>query len=213
LSRYEEGRANANVIRTSVGAEIRLARTSAGARLRDAGRRAGMSHMQLSRIERGVLERVSVDELSRACSGVGLKLVARAIPDAGPAVDAGQLRLLGRFRLLLPDGLPVATEVPLPIPGDRRAWDAMITLERLRIAIEAETRLRDLQALERRYQLKLRDGNADRLILVVSDTANNRGMLDAYREVLRGTFPLDGRQIIPALRAGRAPAANGIIVL
>jgi hypothetical protein len=89
----------------------------------------------------------------------------------------------------------------------------MITLERLRIAIEAETRLRDLQALERRCQLKLRDGDVDRLILVVSDTANNRGMLDAYREVLRGTFPLDGRQIIPALRAGRAPAANGIIVL
>jgi transcriptional regulator with XRE-family HTH domain len=212
-SRLEQGRAIGKQIRVSVGSEIRLARTGAGASLRDAGRRVGMSHSQFGRIERDALENVSIDQLSRACAAVGLKLVGRAIPGAGPAIDESQLALLKRFHVLLPDGTPMPTEVPLPIPGDLRAWDAMITLDGERIAIEAETRLTDIQALDRRCQLKLRDGLVDRLILLVNDTAHNRAMLHAHREALRATFPLDGRQIIPALRAGRTPEANGIVVL
>lgn len=212
-NRLEEARAEARTIRFTIGREIRQARISAGASLSEAAARAGMSHAQFGRIERGLVETVSIDQLSRACAAVGLRLLARAMPGAGPAVDRAQLALLDRFAKLLPPDIPLAREVPLPNPGDVRAWDGLFRLENRRIAVEAEARIADVQALDRRCRLKLRDGGVDLLLLVVSDSANNREVLDPYRESLRATFPLDGRQIRPALRAGRAPAANGIVVL
>lgn len=131
----------------------------------------------------------------------------------GPAIDSGQLAMLERLRRLLPNLPPLATEVPFPNPGDPRAWDAMTRLEGRRVAFEAEARLRDAQALDRWCQTKLRDGAADVLILVVSDTAHNRAFLAEHREALRSTFPLDGRQILRALRAGTAPHQNGLLVV
>jgi transcriptional regulator with XRE-family HTH domain len=196
-----------------MGREIRGARTTGGVSQREAGAVVGISHSQFGRIERGELEEVSVDQLSRACAAVGLRLVVRAVPDADPAVDAGQLALLGRFRKLLPAETRLRTEVPLPHPGDRRSWDAVATLHGGATAIEAETRLRDIQALDRRCALKRRDGGIELVILLVADTANNRAVLDIHREDLRANFPLDGRQILPSLRTGRAPSASGIVVL
>jgi len=164
-SRADEARANAKAIRESMGREVRLARTAAGASLREAGARVGMSHAQMGRIERAVTEHVSVEQLSLACAAAGLKLIVRAVPGAGPAIDAAQLALLDRFRKVLPRGARFWTEVPLPIPGDLRACDGIVALDR-RVAIEAETRLGDIQALDRRCQLKLRDGAIDILILL-----------------------------------------------
>ena len=212
ITRADQGRANAIEIRRKIGGEIRLARVGAGASLRDTAAAADMSHAQLGRIERGLTVGASIDQLSRACSAVGLRLIARAVPGSGPAVDEAQLKLLERFRAVLPEGTLLWTEVPLPNPGDLRAWDAMLTLEGTRIAVEAESRLGDIQALDRRCQLKLRDGDVDRLILLVGDTANNRDVLDAHREALGSTFPLRGRDVLRAIRAGKAPRANGILV-
>ncbi len=172
-----------------------------------------MSHSQFRRIERGEVHGVSVDQLGRACSAVGLRLIAKAVPGAGPAVDEAQLGLLGRFRAVLPPGSRLATEVPLPGRGDLRAWDGLLVLDHVRIAVEAETRLLDAQALERRYAIKMRDGHVDLMVLLVADTAHNRAFLDMHREALRMRFPLDGRQLLPDLRAGRAPSASGILSL
>lgn len=205
-------RATARRIRTDMGNEVRLARVGASVSQRIAGARVGMSHSQFGRIERAELTDVTVDQLTRACASVGLKLTMRAIPIADPALDAGQLALLGRFRALLPSGTRFLTEVPLPIPGDLRAWDGMAVLDR-KVAVEAETRPRDIQAVERRCALKARDGGIEIVLLLLADTAPNRAMLDVHREDLRAMFPLDGRQVLPELRAGRAPAASGIVVL
>ena len=73
----------------------------------------------------------------------------RLYPDGDPVRDAAQLGLLERFRRRLPAGARWETEVPLPIQGDRRAWDALVGLRGRRAGCEAETRLTDLQALER----------------------------------------------------------------
>jgi hypothetical protein len=135
--------------------------------------------------------------------------------DAGhrDPLDAGQLALIGRLRALLPQSVRVRTEVPIPIPGDRRGWDVVLSLDPDSVPVEAEARLRDIQALDRRSALKVRDSEFDRLVLLVSDTANNRHALQAYREHLRTSFPLDTRQVMAALRAGRTPSASGIVVL
>ena len=107
----------------------------------------------------------------------------------------------------------MGTEVPLPIPGDRRAWDGFIRVGNGAIGVEAEARIRDAQAVDRRCALKRRDGGVDMVILLVADTRANRRMLALHREALRSSFPLDTRQILAALRAGRAPSGSGIVVL
>ena len=81
-------------------------------------------------------------------------------------------------------------------------------------AFEIETRLADLQALERRVMLKLRDDTTiQHLFLVVADTRRNRTALSAGREALRGNFPLDTRAVLASLGAGGCPGSNGIIVI
>jgi hypothetical protein len=105
------------------------------------------------------------------------------------------------------------TEVPLPLPGDLRAWDAVIGPSEAPTAIEAETRLADLQAVERRVGLKQRDGGMPRVVILVADTAANRRALAIGRAALRPAYPLDTREVMTALRDGRQPPANGIAIL
>ena len=172
-----------------------------------------MSHAQLGRIERGQLRRLSVEQVSRACAAVGLKLVVRAYPDGEPVRDAAQVALLQRLRALLPPGVGWRTEVPIPISGDLRAWDAQLSFPDGLVGIEAESRLRDIQALDRAIGLKCRDGGVDRVILLVNDTAANRRALRHAREGLRANFPLDGRAILRSARSGHRPGASGIVIL
>ena len=196
-----------------MGQEVRGARLAAGLSQLAAGGAAAMSHAQLGRIERGELRELTADQLSRACAAVGLRLVVRAYPDGDPVRDAAQLALLERLRAYLPSDARWRTEVPLPIAGDRRAWDGVATLGDGALGLEAESRLRDIQALERRLGLKLRDGGLERMVLVVSDTRSNRRVLDLHRDALRPLLPLDGRDVLRALRSGRLPEASGLVLL
>ena len=97
-------------------------------------------------------------------------------------------------------------------PGDRRAWDATLTLGGERCPVEAETAIRDLQATDRRIALKMNDAGIAMVILLVADTAANRIVLRAHRDLLRDRYPLDGRAILRALRAGRVPDTSGILL-
>lgn len=172
-----------------------------------------MSHAQFGRIERAELDKLTIDQAGRACAAVGLRLLVKAVPGGDPALDAGQLALIGRFRRQLPGTIRMDTEVPLPIPGDRRAWDGFMRVEGVPIGVEAEARVRDAQAVDRRCALKRRDGGVEIVIMLIADTAANRRMLREHREALRSGFPLDTRDVLGALRAGRAPKASGIVVL
>jgi hypothetical protein len=156
---------------------------------------------------------LTLEQVCRAAVAVGLAPSIGLYPYGDPVRDAGQLRLEGRCRAILPDGAGWQTEVPMPIPGDLRAWDAVVTLLGRRGGFEFEMRVTDVQALERRLALKLRDGAVDVLILVVAGTAANRQVLRQHREALRGLLPLDSREVLASLRAGRLPGANGILVL
>ena len=172
-----------------------------------------MHRSTFGRIERDELLSVSLEELSLACASVGLELSIRAYPKGDPARDSAHLRLLGRFRARLFASLPWRTEVPLPIPGDLRALDGQSWIGGEMLAVEAETRLHDVQALERRVLLKQRDAKARCLVLLVADTVQNRQILSAHREAMRGSFPLDTREVMVSLARGVLPSANGIAVL
>jgi transcriptional regulator with XRE-family HTH domain len=182
--RTEHARRRARHFRTQLGDEIRNARLDAGLSQATVGAAADMSHAQLGRIERAALRDLTFDQASRAAAAVGLRLFARTYPDGDPVRDAAQLALLERFRTRLPPGTRWRTAAPLPIPGDRRAWDGV-----------AE-----------------RDGDVDMVILVVADTDANRRAIEAHRAALRARFPLDSRDVLEALRAGRLPDQGGIVI-
>ena len=143
---------------------------------------------------------------------VGLDVRLQAYPAGDPIRDAGQARLLDRFRARLNAALGWSTEVALNIPGDLRAWDAVIRSPAWRIGVEAETVLDDIQALERRLALKRRDGDMDHVILLVADTARNRRALGSAPAAF-ADLPLRTRDVLLALRDGRDPGANGIVIL
>jgi hypothetical protein len=156
---------------------------------------------------------LTFDHAARAAAAVGLRLSIKTYPDGDPARDAGQLRLAERFRSRLPRGTVWRTEVPLPIAGDRRAWDGVAILLGRTAGCELEVRLADVQALERKVALKERDGEVDVVILVVADTRHNREMLELHRDELRELLPLDSRQVLASVRNGRLPDRSGIVLL
>ena len=195
------------------GQELQTARLAAGISQRVAGEAAAMSHSQFGRIERAEIRGLTFEQASRASSAVGLRLVVKTYPDGDPARDAGHLALLERFRKRLPSAAEWRTEVPIPIPGDRRAWDGWARARGRTAGCEAETRLADAQAVERRTALKQRDGNVDIVLLVVADTTTNRRFLEQHREQLRGLLPLDSRQVFEAFRRGDLPDRSGIVIV
>jgi transcriptional regulator with XRE-family HTH domain len=209
----DRGRAQAERIIRTTAREIRQARRGSGLSIRTVASSIEMSESTFGRIERSELPTVTLVQLATACAAVGLRLSARAYPEGDPIRDAGQVQLLERFRRQLPSSVAWRTEVPVPIPGDLRAWDGQCRFGPMVVGVEAETRLVDLQALDRRVGLKARDADISIVILVVSDTVLNRRRLVDHREALRATFPLDTRGVLAAVRAGRAPAASGIVVL
>jgi len=108
-----------------VGAGARLA---AGLTQVQVALACGLAALYISRIERGAASGVSLHHLARILSVVGLDLTARAYPAGSPLRDAAHIALLGRLGALIAPCLTWRAEVPLPNPGDLRAWDAMITL-------------------------------------------------------------------------------------
>jgi len=136
----------------------------------------------------------------------------KVYPEGPPVRDIAQLRLLERFRARLHGSFGWHSEAPVGGLGDLRAWDVRLGGSGT-IGVDAETRLHDLQALQRRCETKWRDSAVDRIVLLVASTRHNRRVLAEHREALRSTFPADTTEVMAALRAGRLPSSNGIVIL
>ena len=127
-------------------------RIGAGLSQSDVAHVAGVSKAELSRIERGVAPWLTIDALCRIAMPLGLDVSVRFVPASEPLRDRAQQPLLGRLRARLASSLRWQPEAGIPLPGDRRAWDAMIHGQGWRLAVEAESRLHDIQALERHHR-------------------------------------------------------------
>jgi transcriptional regulator with XRE-family HTH domain len=196
-----------------VGWEIRESRMGAGLTCAQVGAACGISASYEARIERGEARRVSVVLLALLCAAVGLDLSVRAFPAGTPLRDSAHLALLARVRASLHPGWTWRSEVPIPLPGDPRSWDAVIDRDGLRIGVEAETRVRDIQALDRRIALKLRDSGLDHVILVLADTRSNRAVLRAFADDLRANHPIPPRVAKAALASGEDPGGSAVLLL
>ncbi len=150
--------------------------------------------------------------LAAMAATVGQELRLRVFPSGDPIRDVGQQRLLARFRPRVGARLRWRTEVPLPLDGDLRAWDAVVSGDGWAIAVEAETVLDDLQALERRIALKKRDSGMARVILVVANTRRNRRALAAAPAAFVGMRG-HARRVLGALGQGLEPGDSAVVLL
>ena len=194
--------------------EINAARVRAGVSQEDLGRAVGMSASQVGRFERGQLQDVSIEQVCRLSVGVGLVPSLRLYPGGDPIRDVAQARLLGRMRVRVGPPVRWRSEVPISLRDDLRAWDSVLDGTGCIDGVEAETRLGDVQATERRILQKHRDDESVRhVFLLIADTRANRAALAVTREGLRGNFPLDTREALASLANGRCPGANAQIIL
>jgi transcriptional regulator with XRE-family HTH domain len=194
------------------GEVVRDARIGRGLTQSELGAIVDVSGAKVSRIERAVGPHPDFIEAARIAQVLGLDLSVRCFPTGAPVRDAGHVDLIAK----LCDTTPLvrwSLEEVIPIPGDLRAWDAVGRVDGVSIGVAAETRLRDVQALLRRENAKLRDSGLDLLILLILGSHANRETLRSVRESLRPQLPLDSRQILAALRQGHSPGANGIVIL
>jgi len=211
--RIDRGRRLARQALARIGEEFREARLAAGLTQRQVAEAVGISQAELSRIERGVASWITYQTLVLIATVLGLDLPLRAFPAGGPIRDTAQRQLLAKFRALLPADLSWRTEVPIKIERDLRAWDAVVGGRGWQVPVDAETRLRDVQALTRRAALKRRDDAADVMILLVADTRHNRQVVRLAKPDLVGDFPVPGIAILAALSRAERPTGSGIVFL
>ena len=172
-----------------------------------------MDPSQVSRIERGVLASVTVDQLTRVATVLGLNLSIKLYPGGEPLRDQAQVNLIERFRKQVGPPLVCRAEVPVPMPGDQRAWDLQILGAPELVGLEAESRMRDSQATLRKITLKARDSGINQVILLLAATHANRAAVAAAGAAFHDMFPVSSRAALRALREGRDPGGWAIILL
>jgi hypothetical protein len=178
----------------------------------------GLTGQQVGRICRGRSPQLAIVRIAQLYALVGLDLSARGFAGGQPLRDAGHVALLNRFQARLGSGVHWRTEVPIvpssiDRPRDICAWDAVVAGAGWEIGIEAETHVRDLQALQRRLALKQRDGAMSVLILVLGDTRHHRELMSAAGIALRSAFPTTARAALRSLGRAEAPASNAVVLV
>jgi len=192
--------------------ELRDARMAAGVSQAHVARIAGLSRSTVSRTEMSGLAPASLRDLAVHSAALGLRLSLKVYPDGSPVRDAGQLRLLERLGVQVHPSFRGRREVVIDGGDSPRAWDLLLDGPGT-VGIDAETRLYDIQAIQRRCDSKWRDSGVDVAVLLVARTRHNSLVLREHREAMRSTFPADSAEILRALRAGVVPQRYGLVVL
>ncbi len=207
----DKARRRADATLDEIVGELRGRRQQLGLSQAVVAEAAGVSQPMLSRIERGERRSPSLGDLWSIGAVLGLDLRLSAYPGGEPVHDHVQLRLLEAIRARTSGAHPWLLEVPLPIEGDRRAWDSVWAVPDGWTAFEAVSRFGAVDATVRALRQKQRDDpRIRRVVLVVADTWRNRAAIDAARPLLAPEFPLLTRDVLRDLGAGRAPRADGI---
>jgi transcriptional regulator with XRE-family HTH domain len=171
-----------------------------------------VSHTTIGRIERGEVRSLSIVLVAKIAAVLGLEVSVGLHPAGPPVRDRAHLALIERLRTRVAPALRWRTEVPIPVQGDLRSADVVIAGASFGILVEAETRLYDIQALERRIGAKQRDLALDRVILLLADTATNRRAVARIPELAR-RFPVSARSCLRSLADGHDPGGDAIVFL
>lgn len=211
-NRVAEAERRARRILASILDDIHERRLAEGLSQADVATALHCSRSWVGALERNEVSDVGFVELSRIGAAVGLDISARTHEGSSLLRDAGQVRLLNRLRSQCHASLPWGLEVAVG-RGDPRAFDAVIGLLPKAAAVEAITHLRDVQAQVRRAQLKAEAAGVEVILLLLSDTENNRRAVREAGRQLLDAFPLTSRAVLAYLRRGEVPPQSGIVFL
>lgn len=199
----------------ALGSEFRERRMSLAHSQEFVAGAARLSRPRYSAIEAGSVSTLSVTEINRIGSVLGLDVSVRLYP-GGPATrDAAHGGKLDRFLGMCHAPLIARMEVPLPVAVDRfeqRAWDAVLFGGGERTAVELEMRLRDVQAMRRRHELKRRDDPTEHFLLLVADTRHNRRVIAEFAELFADLPRLRPSVVRGALGVGQHPPTGLLLV-
>jgi hypothetical protein len=166
-------------------------------------------------LESGKIDEVSLIRIAEIASLLGLEPSLTLHRVGTPIRDKGHEALIARFRERLGAGWRVTREAEFPSEGDPRSWDLLLRhpTERYLVGVEAETRIRDLQALVRRMRERAREGGATNMLIVLSDSAMNRRLARDLREALGDEFQTPAAQLMSALASVRRLPGSGVVLL
>jgi len=174
-----------------------------------------MSRVRYGQIERGVTPTLTMLEFDRIAVVLGLEPSIRLYPGGTPVRDQAQASRLASFLRVARPPMSSRTEVVLPQTREfpeRRAWDAVLYGQGERTAVELETRLRDVQTVRRRHELKRRDDPTEHFLLLVADTRHNRRVLAEFAELFVDLPRLRPSAVLAALAEGRHPPTGVLLV-
>lgn len=192
--------------------DIHERRVASGLRQSDVSAVLGCTRQWISVVERGRSRDLGVIELGRLGASVGIDITVRAYTGQSALRDAGQVALLNRFHDVIGPGLRWSPEA-MVAPGDQRAFDVLVGVPPRCAAVEAFTRLRDVQSQVRSVVAKQETAGIAVLILVIAATRTNRQALREAGAVLRDAFPLSTRAVLGSFRRAEIPQANGIVLI
>jgi transcriptional regulator with XRE-family HTH domain len=198
-----------------VGGEFRERRMSLGESQAFVAAAARLSRPRYSRIESGAVTTLSLTELNRIAAVLGLAASVRVFPGGVATRDAGHTGKLGELLRHVRPPLAYRIEVALPQAVGRweqRAWDAVLFGNGERTAIELEMRLRDVQAVRRRHEMKRRDDPTEHFLLLVADTRHNRRVLAEYDDVFAEIPRRKLGAVRAALAVGKHPPTGLLLV-
>jgi hypothetical protein len=197
--------------------DLRIARMNAGVSVRALADDLRWSASATTRFLAGQLQDVRVIQLSEMASVLGYEISLGLHPIGEPIRDKGQRALGTRFDAMLSTDWTVTDEAPLPIAGDLRAWDKLLRLKDSSppylVGIDLETRVTDIQALVRRTRLRERDGGADKILIVLGDSATNRRLVNDLRASLGDAYKTPPRAILRAARSGQRLVGSGVVLI
>jgi transcriptional regulator with XRE-family HTH domain len=212
----DRGRRRGKMLLTRTIEELRTARITADVSQRSIASTLGWTHTDYYRFEKGLYRADSISDVATVASVLGMELSVGLHPVGEPLRDKGHQALINRFRAELSAGFTVIAEAPLPLLGDRRAWDLLLRLvspmQQL-IGVEAETRVRDLQRIVRHVHQRVRDGGADVVLLLLAATRTNRAVVEEIRLALGPAFATPPRDLLAALRSDHPLPGSGVILV
>ena len=200
---------------SELGDEIRERRLLLGQSQELVAANCHLSRGRYRRLEMGTAPNATVRELDTIASVLGLSLSIRMYPAGQPVRDAAHAGRLGAFVANVRPPLWWRAEVGLPARPDRmelRAWDLMLFGHDARTAIELEMRLRDVQEVRRRHDLKRRDDPTESFLMLVADTRANRNVLAEFAGLFADLPRLRPSSVRAALQAGGHPPTELLLI-
>jgi len=196
-----------------LGSVFRSVRIQKRWRQEDLASRAGISRGAVSRLERGHLERLRLDQIRRTAHVLDIRLdltarwhggdLDRLLNARHSALQEQVMRMLGAQ-----PGWTCEAEVTFSIYGERGSIDVLgwHAGRRAALVIELKTEIIDpggLVAQVDRYRRLVRQVERDRgadvavvgCWVIVADTPTNRRRVGAHRAMLRASLPLDARAV------------------